>query len=65
MSHGKRVFEAKIKQRESAIITSKSKDDLIRNFLNAQRELSLYQAHDGTHPYAHFNNIDPEKDCYE
>jgi len=65
VSHGKRVFEAKIKQRESAIITSKSKDDLIRNFLNAQRELSLYQAHDGTHPYAHFNNIDPEKDCYE
>ena len=64
-SHGKRVFQAKIKEKESAIITSKSKTDLIRNFFNAQRELSLYQAHDGTHPYAHFNNINPEQDCYE
>ena len=64
-SHGKRVFQAKIKERESAIIKSKSKTDLISNFFNAQEELSLYQAHDGTHPYAHFNNIDPYKDCHE
>ncbi len=44
---------------------SAEEDDLIDDFFTAQHDLALYQAHDGTHPYDHFNNIDPEKDCYE
>jgi hypothetical protein len=63
--HATRVFEAEIKERERQVIKTKSKEDLIHDFVTAQHDLALYQAHDGTHPYAHFNNIDPEKDCYE
>ena len=63
--HATRVFKAKIKEKERQVIKTKSKEDLIDDFFTAQHDLALYQAHDGTHPYDHFNNIDPEKDCYE